>query len=79
MSTLEITTSVLVLFGAALMFSAILRGRKIQAFVPPELKRRWRMMAALMLFFLSGYICFIIILLKRLTLPIEVITGSVFD
>ena len=78
MSALALATSVLVLFGAALMFTAILRGRKIPSIVPPELQRRWRMMVALMLFFLVGYICLFIILVKRLTLPIELITGPVF-
>lgn len=78
MSALALVTSGLVLFGAALMFAAILRGRKIQSFVPPELKRRWRMMVVLMLFFLAGYICLVIILVKRIPLPVELITGPVF-
>jgi diguanylate cyclase (GGDEF)-like protein/PAS domain S-box-containing protein len=78
MSTLALATSALVLFGTALMFTAILRGRKIQSIVPLELQRRWRMMVALMLFFLAGYICLVIILVKRLPLPIELITGPVF-
>ncbi len=78
MSALALATSGLVLFGAALMFAAILRGRKIQSFVPPELKRRWRMMIVLMLFFLAGYICLVIILVKRIPLPVELITGPVF-
>ena len=64
MTTLALATSLLVLFGAALMFAAILRGKKIRGFVPPELKRRWRMMVTLMLLFLAGYLCLSIILVK---------------
>ncbi len=78
MSALTLSTSVLVLCGAVLMFAAILRGRKIQSFVPSELQRRWRMMVVLMLFFLAGYICLVIILVKRIPLPTELITGPVF-
>ncbi len=78
MSALTLTTSLLVLFGSALMFSAILRGRKIQFFVPPELKRGWRVIFALMLFFLAGYICLATTLVKGLTLPMEMITGPLF-
>ncbi|HWR59266.1 MAG TPA: diguanylate cyclase [Thermodesulfovibrionales bacterium] len=78
MSKMTLITSLLVLFGAALMFTAILQGRKIQGIVPPELKRRWRTMVTLMLFFLVGYICFVLILIGRLTLPVELITGLVF-
>ncbi|MFI5294455.1 MAG: hypothetical protein ACHQ0Y_05455, partial [Thermodesulfovibrionales bacterium] len=78
MSTLTLATGVFVLFGAVLLLIAILRSRKIRSIVPPELQRRWRMMVALMLFFLAGYICLIIILVKHLALPIELITGPVF-
>lgn len=78
MSTLTLATSVLALLGAVLLLIAILRSRKIRSIVPPELQRRWRMMVALMLFFLAGYICLIIILVKHLALPIELITGPVF-
>ena len=78
MSALALATSVLVLVGAALMFTAILRGRKIQGIVPSKLQRRWHMIIALMLFFLAGYISLIIILVKRLPLPTELITGPVF-
>jgi diguanylate cyclase (GGDEF)-like protein/PAS domain S-box-containing protein len=78
MSALALTNTLLILFGAALMFIAILRGRKIQGFVPPDLKRGWRIIFALMLFFLAGYISLVITLVKRLTLPMEMLTGPLF-
>jgi diguanylate cyclase (GGDEF)-like protein/PAS domain S-box-containing protein len=78
MSPLDLTTTVLVLLGAVLMCASIFRGRKIQRIVPPELQRRWRLMATLMFFFFFGYICLIIILVTRLTLPIALVTGPVF-
>jgi diguanylate cyclase (GGDEF)-like protein/PAS domain S-box-containing protein len=78
MFTLALATKIFALSGAALMLAAILRSRKIQSIVPPELQRSWRTIVALMLFFLVGYICLIIILVKRLPLPTELITGPVF-
>jgi diguanylate cyclase (GGDEF)-like protein/PAS domain S-box-containing protein len=78
MSNLAIATSFLVLCGCAIMYAAILRGRRIRSLVPPELHRRWRIMVTLMLFFLVGYLCMLFVLVKRLTIPIELITGPVF-
>jgi diguanylate cyclase (GGDEF)-like protein/PAS domain S-box-containing protein len=60
------------------MSMAILRGREIWSIVPPELERKWRLLLALMFFFLSGYIGLIVIIVKRLPLPVELITGPVF-
>jgi diguanylate cyclase (GGDEF)-like protein/PAS domain S-box-containing protein len=78
MSPLAFAASFLVLSGAALLFSAIVRSRKIGNLVSPDLRRQWRMMVTLMLFFLAGYLCVIVILVKRLTLPVELITSPVF-
>jgi diguanylate cyclase (GGDEF)-like protein/PAS domain S-box-containing protein len=78
MSTLTIATSLLVLSGAVLMFTAVLKGRKISGYVPPELKPQWRVIVTLMLFFLSGYLCLVFVLIKRLPFSSELVTGPVF-
>lgn len=78
MTALTAITSLLILLGAALIFTAILRGRKIGGFAPPELRPRWRMMITLMIFFLAGYLCLIFVLVKGLVFPVELITGAVF-
>jgi hypothetical protein len=75
MSNLALATSLLVLCGAALTSVGVLRGRKISGFVPPELRRRWRMMITLMLFFLAGYLCLVLILVKRVFIVIN-LTGN---
>jgi len=77
-SILALSTSFLVLVGAILMFVAILHGRRIDGFVPHEMRVRWRMILVLMLLFLAGYLCLIIVLIKHLALPIELIVGPVF-
>jgi diguanylate cyclase (GGDEF)-like protein/PAS domain S-box-containing protein len=78
MTTLVKAAVLLVLFGAALMLAAILRGKRIGRVVPPELKRRWQVLAVLMVFFLAGYLGFALLLVERLTLSLELITGSIF-
>ena len=68
----------LALCGTVLMLAAILRGGKIGVLVPAGLRTRWRLMITLMAFFLAGYLLFIVALVKRLTFPLELITGFVF-
>ncbi len=75
---LELINSLLFLFGAALMASAILRGRKIKDIVPSELLSRWQTMIVFMLIFLVGNLFLFIILIKHLMFSIELLTGPVF-
>jgi len=77
MSAVTLIASLLTLIGAAFMGAAILQGRKIKGRVPPELKSRWRMMIALMFFFLIAYFFLIVIRLDRLPLPAPLITAPV--
>ncbi len=78
MTDLALITGLFVLFGAALMFAAILKGGKIGGSVPLELRRRWRTIITMMVFFLAGYISSFVVLVKRSVFPIELITGLVF-
>ncbi len=77
MSTLTLITSFIILIGALFMTAAVLQSRKINGSVPAELKPRWRMMSALMLFFLVAYCLLLVIRIDRLALPTELITGPV--
>ena len=78
MSGLALATTLVVLLGAAFMAAAIVRGGKIRGTVPTELRSRWCMMIGLMFFFLIGYLLLVVILIARLQLPTELITGPVF-
>jgi len=78
MSTLAIVTSILVLLGSGFLSAAITQGRKIGGGVPSGLRREWGTMVALMLFFLAGYLALVAVLVSRLNLPTELITGPVF-
>lgn len=46
--------------------------------VPSSLQNRWKILTCLMVFFLVGYLTFVIIQIKQLDIPIELITGIVF-
>ena len=78
MTALTVITSLLILFGATLMFASILLGKKTGGFVPPEFRRRWRTLITFMFFFMAGYFFFIFVFVKRLVFPIELITGLLF-
>jgi PAS domain S-box-containing protein len=78
MSGIALATTLLVLLGAAFMAAAISRGWKVTGSVPQVLRSRWCMMIGLMIFFLIGYLLLVVILIKRLSLPQELITGPVF-
>jgi PAS domain S-box-containing protein len=74
----EIVTSLLILCGAVFMAVAIFRSEKMRRNVPHEVQRRWRVMHVLMVFFLLGYLTFVTILVSRLQLHLELVTGMIF-
>ncbi|MDA8174218.1 MAG: ATP-binding protein [Nitrospiraceae bacterium] len=78
MTTSSLIAILLVAAGSAVMSFAVARGSKVGGFVPAELKRRWRAIIGLMLFFLAGYFGIIAVIMKWIACSIEVITGVVF-
>jgi signal transduction histidine kinase len=60
------------------MLAAILLGEKTRVHIPDELRGKWRLMIALMYFFLAGYLVFVTILVSRPTVPTELVAGPVF-
>jgi two-component system, cell cycle sensor histidine kinase and response regulator CckA len=78
MAGIALITTLVVLLGAAFMSAAILRAWKITGTVPPVLRSRWCMMIGFIFFFLIGYLLLVVILIARLSLPTELITGPIF-
>jgi PAS domain S-box-containing protein len=78
MNPVVLISSVLVGLGALFMMAAVIQGERATRTVPGELKQRWRIMIALMLFFLAGYTLFVVILVSGVSFPTELITGPVF-
>jgi PAS domain S-box-containing protein len=78
MSMLALVTSVLALLGSVFMAMGFIQGRKIGGNVPPGLRREWTTIVVLMLFFLTGYLALVAVLVSQMNLPTELITGPVF-
>ena len=74
----ELIAAALVVAGTVFMAAAILAGRRFRGEVPPALARRWRWMTALMVFFLGGYLLFLVLLLASAPVPKELLSGAVF-
>ncbi len=60
------------------MLASILLGLKTLKGIPEKYQGRWKTLAGLMLFFLAGYLAFIVIQVYRLDIPTEVIVGLIF-
>ena len=78
MNPVVLISSILVGLGALFMMAAIIQGERAMRTVPGELRQRWRIMITLMLFFLTGYTLFVVILVSGVSFPTELITGPVF-
>ena len=65
---------------AGLLFIAVSLFLHLKAVrhIPRELIPKWRLMSALMLFFLAGYLVFLFIQIKQIDFPLEILTAGVF-
>jgi diguanylate cyclase (GGDEF)-like protein/PAS domain S-box-containing protein len=78
MNALKALSVLLVLVGAVFIFSSFRPAQKTFKNVPPELRKKWRIIISLMRFFLAGYVFFDIVLISDLSFPVEIVTGGVF-
>ena len=68
----------LVLIGASFLLASINLGLKMFVDLPKVFIKRWKVLIGFMFFFFLGYLSFIAILVIRLPLPVEQVTGAVF-
>jgi hypothetical protein len=78
MQPVHILAMVAVLFGIGFLLAAIATSRKGNLYIPEELRKKWLLLMRFMVFFLSGYIFFLLILIAELPFPVEPVAGSVF-
>gem|GEM_PF-553513 len=78
MTNLQLLAILLVLPGAAFLLASGLLTLKVAKEVPAPFLNRWRMLTALIFFFLAGYLLFLVIQFSPLTLPAEAVTSAVF-
>lgn len=68
----------LVLIGAGFMLASIVLNMRTRKNIPENYQRSWATLIGLMIFFLAGYLTFVVVQISKLSLPIELITGAVF-
>lgn len=78
MSRLEIISVAQVAIGAILMLFPIAVSMRIRARVPEQLRSKWLVLIWLMGFFFVGYLLYIANLLSSGSLPLELVTGTIF-
>jgi HD-GYP domain-containing protein (c-di-GMP phosphodiesterase class II) len=78
MEPAHILTIAAVLCGTGFLLAAIIAGRRGYRYVPPDLRSKWLLLTNFMLFFLVGYVLFMLILVAGLPFPLEPVAGSVF-
>lgn len=78
MGHLEIFSILQVAIGAALMLFPIAASMKVRARVPDQLRGKWLTLIWMMSFFFIGYIVYIASLFSSKTLPLELVTGTIF-
>jgi putative nucleotidyltransferase with HDIG domain len=69
---------VAVFAGSLLIAASLFLHLKAARHIPVEILPQWRLMFALMAFFLAGYLLFLGIQIKQVDFPLEILTASVF-
>ncbi len=74
----KIISILLVLPGAFFLLAAILRSKKLDEVIPPDMEVKWRALSGLMFFFLAGYISFLLIQAMEVSFALDLLVGLVF-
>ncbi len=78
MTVSQLLSTLLVFPGLVFLVAAALVCARTYRQVPLSLQRRWQFLAGLIVFFILGYILFVVIQLRQVFFPLELIAGLVF-
>ena len=78
MTTFPLLITTAVLTGSLFIAVSLFLHLKALRNIPEELIPKWRLMSALMVFFLAGYLVFLVIQIKQIEFPLEILIASVF-
>ena len=78
MNTSQTLSIILVFVGAGFLLASIYFSLRLLRDVPAAFLAKWRVLIGLMLFFLGGYLVFIVGQFRQINLPAELVTGVVF-
>lgn len=78
MTSTEFISILLVIPGSLFMLASLMMSTGLSKGVPRALQSRWSAMTFLILFFMAGYLGFLVIQFRHLAFPLEMLTSSVF-
>ena len=78
MTTPQLISLILVIPGTLFLLAAGFISRWLAREVPPELLGRWRALTWLIYFFFWGYVFFLLIQVRGIPFPLEIVTGAIF-
>ncbi len=78
MDTIPLFIIPAVLAGSLFITVSLILHQKATRHIPQKIVPSWWLMSALMSFFLAGYLLFLIIQIRQIEFPLEILTASVF-
>jgi HD-GYP domain-containing protein (c-di-GMP phosphodiesterase class II) len=78
MFSTQLVSILLVIPGTLIMLASLVMCTAMRKDVPGALRAKWSAMTCLILFFMFGYIAFLIIQLRNMQFPLELLTSTVF-
>ncbi len=78
MTNPQILSIIAVFTGALFLGASLYFHLRAARHIPQEIRPKWRLMAGLMTFFLTGYLLFLVIHIMQINFPLEILTAAVF-
>ena len=78
MTTNQIISLIFVIPGALFLLASGFMSRRLTREVPPNLLGRWRALTLLVYFFFWGYVFFLLIQVRGILFPLEIVSGAIF-
>lgn len=78
MTSSQLLSTILVIPGIIFLLAAARLCVQTRRQVPLSLAGKWQSLTSLVVFFIAGYLFFIVIQIRQLVFPVEIVTGLVF-
>ncbi|MFA7382776.1 MAG: HD domain-containing phosphohydrolase [Desulfurivibrionaceae bacterium] len=78
MTSIQLLSTILVIPGVIFLIAAARLCVQTRRQVPLSLAGKWQSLTSLVIFFIVGYLFFIVIQIRQLVFPVEIVTGLVF-
>src|SRR3989339_1023034 len=78
MTSSQLLSTILVIPGIIFLIAAARLCVQTRQQVPLALAGKWQALTSMVVFFIAGYLFFIVIQIRQLVFPVEIVTGLVF-